>query len=50
MGGPGWGLRVGLGFLVMEGGLACGLGDAHSGVGSPIRVFDPVAVAPPRVF
>ena len=32
------------------GGLAGGLGDAHSGVGSPIRVFDPVAVAPPRVF
>ena len=35
------------GFLSWRGGLAGGVGDAHSGVGSPIGVFDPVAVAPP---
>ena len=50
-----WGVLDGVcglvwGFLSWRGGLAGGLGDAHSGVGSPIRVFDPVAVAPPRVF
>ena len=38
------------GFLSWRGGLAGGPGDAHSGVGSPTWVFDPVAVAPPRVF